>query len=183
MSLTREDRNRRIGNVFRVATGNFLEQYDFFVYGIYAASIGQAFFPSDNDFAATAKSFGAFAISFLMRPLGAIILGAYIDRVGRRQGLLVTLALMALGTLTLGLTPGYAAIGIAAPIIIVTGRGKTTMEDHFDRCRASRPAPNWVGCRSTWPRSPRPGERASTPRGRAAASRSRWCSPPCSARC
>ena len=122
MSLTREDRNRRIGNVFRVATGNFLEQYDFFIYGIYAASIGQAFFPSDNEFAATAKSFAAFAISFLMRPLGAVILGSYIDRVGRRRGLLVTLGLMALGTLTLGLTPGYAAIGIAAPAIIVVGR-------------------------------------------------------------
>ena len=122
MSLTREDRNRRIGSVFRVATGNFLEQYDFFVYGIYAASIGQAFFPSDNEFAATAKSFAAFAISFLMRPLGAVLLGAYIDRVGRRQGLLVTLGLMAVGTLTLGLTPSYASIGIAAPIIIVIGR-------------------------------------------------------------
>ena len=122
MSLTREDRNRRVGNVFRVAAGNFLEQYDFFVYGIYAASIGQTFFPSDNEFAATAKSFAAFAISFLMRPLGAIVLGAYIDRVGRRQGLIVTLGLMALGTLTLGLTPGYAAIGVAAPVIIVIGR-------------------------------------------------------------
>ncbi|RYC33779.1 MFS transporter [Lichenibacterium minor] len=122
MSLTREDRKRRIGNVFRVATGNFLEQYDFFVYGVYAASIGQAFFPSDNEFAATAKSFAAFAISFLMRPLGAVILGSYIDRVGRRQGLIVTLGLMAVGTLTLGLTPGYAAIGIAAPILIVLGR-------------------------------------------------------------
>ncbi|RYB07621.1 MFS transporter [Lichenibacterium ramalinae] len=122
MSLTREDRNRRIGSVFRVATGNFLEQYDFFVYGIYAAYIGRTFFPTENEFASLMASLGAFAISFLMRPLGAIVLGAYIDRHGRRQGLIVTLALMALGTLTLALTPGYATIGVAAPIIIVLGR-------------------------------------------------------------
>ncbi|WP_237477771.1 MFS transporter [Lichenibacterium dinghuense] len=122
MSLTREDRNRRIGNVFRVATGNFLEQYDFFVYGIYAAAIGRTFFPSDSEFASLMASLATFSISFLMRPLGAIVLGSYIDRVGRRQGLLVTLGLMALGTLTLGLTPGYATIGVAAPVIILIGR-------------------------------------------------------------
>lgn len=122
MSLTREDRNRRIGSVFRVATGNFLEQYDFFVYGIYAAAIGKTFFPSDSEFASLLAALGTFAISFLMRPLGAIVLGAYIDRVGRRQGLLVTLGLMAVGTLTLGLTPGYATIGVAAPVIILIGR-------------------------------------------------------------
>ncbi len=122
MSLTREDRNRRIGNVFRVATGNFLEQYDFFVYGIYAAAIGKTFFPSESEFASLMASLAAFSISFLMRPLGAIVLGSYIDRVGRRQGLLVTLGLMALGTLTLGLTPGYATIGVAAPVIILIGR-------------------------------------------------------------
>ncbi len=122
MSLTREERNRRIGSVFRVSAGNFLEQYDFFVYGIDASYIGKTFFPSDNEFASLMASLGAFAISFLMRPLGAIVLGAYIDRHGRRQGLIVTLGLMALGTLTLALTPGYATIGVAAPIIIVLGR-------------------------------------------------------------
>ena len=122
MSLTREERRHRIVSVFRVSTGNFLEQYDFFVYGIYATYIGRTFFPSDDPFASLMASLGAFAISFLMRPLGAIVLGAYIDRHGRRQGLLVTLALMALGTLTLALTPGYATIGVAAPIIIVLGR-------------------------------------------------------------
>ena len=122
MSLTREDRNRRIGNVFRVATGNFLEQYDFFVYGIYAAAIGRTFFPSTSEFASLMASLATFSISFLMRPLGAIVLGSYIDRVGRRRGLLVTLGLMALGTLTLGLTPGYATIGVAAPVIILVGR-------------------------------------------------------------
>ncbi len=122
MSLTREDRNRRIGSVFRVATGNFLEQYDFFVYGLYAASIGRTFFPSENEFASLMASLAAFSISFLMRPLGAVVLGGYIDRVGRRKGLLVTLGLMAIGTLSLGLTPGYASIGVAAPVIILIGR-------------------------------------------------------------
>ena len=122
MSLTREDRSRRIGSVFRVATGNFLEQYDFFVYGFYAVYIGKTFFPSDNAFASLMASLATFGVGFLMRPLGAIVLGAYIDRVGRRQGLIVTLAMMALGTLTLAFTPGYASIGVAAPIIIVVGR-------------------------------------------------------------
>lgn len=122
MSLTREDRNRRIGSVFRVATGNFLEQYDFFVYGFYAVYIGKTFFPSDSAFASLMASLATFGVGFLMRPLGAIVLGAYIDRVGRRQGLIVTLAMMALGTLSLALTPGYASIGVAAPVIIVFGR-------------------------------------------------------------
>ena len=122
MSLTREERRHRIGSVFRVSTGNFLEQYDFFVYGLYASYIGGTFFPSDDPIASLTASLGAFAISFLMRPLGAIVLGAYIDRHGRRQGLIVTLGLMALGTLTLALTPGYATIGVAAPIIVVLGR-------------------------------------------------------------
>ena len=122
MSLTREERRQRIGSVFRVSAGNFLEQYDFFVYGIYAGAIGKVFFPSDDPVASLMASFGAFALSFLMRPLGAIVLGAYIDRVGRRKGLLVTLSIMAVGTLTLGLTPGYAAIGVAAPLVIVLGR-------------------------------------------------------------
>ena len=67
-------------------------------------------------------SFATFAVGFFMRPLGAIFLGAYLDRHGRRKGLIVTLALMAVGTLTIAVTPTYAQIGIAAPIIVVFGR-------------------------------------------------------------
>ena len=115
-------RRKRIGDVLRVASGNFLEQYDFFVFAYYATYIGDAFFPSSNPFASQMASFATFAVGFFMRPLGAVFLGAYLDRKGRRLGLIVTLALMAIGTLTIAVTPTYAQIGIAAPIIVVVGR-------------------------------------------------------------
>ena len=120
--LTAEERRQKIGDVMRVASGNFLEQYDFFVFAYYAKYIGQAFFPSDDPFASLMASFATFAVGFLMRPLGAIFLGAFIDRRGRRLGLIVTLGMMAIGTLTIAITPSYAQIGIAAPIIVVLGR-------------------------------------------------------------
>ncbi|MFX4817137.1 MFS transporter, partial [Acinetobacter baumannii] len=85
--------------MLRVTSGNFMEMFDFFLFGFYATHISKAFFPSDNEFASLMLTFMTFGAGFLMRPLGAIILGAYVDRVGRRQGLIVTLALMALGTM------------------------------------------------------------------------------------
>ncbi len=113
---------RRIKPVVQVAGGNFLEMYDFFVFAYYATAIGHAFFPSDDPSSSLILSLATFGVAFLMRPLGAIVLGAYIDHHGRRAGLLLTLGLMALGTLSLALTPGYATLGIVAPIIIVAGR-------------------------------------------------------------
>jgi MHS family citrate/tricarballylate:H+ symporter-like MFS transporter len=120
--LTPEERWNKISAVVRVASGNFLEMYDFIVYGYYATYIGKAFFPSHSEFASLMLSLVTFGAGFLMRPLGAIVLGAYIDRKGRRQGLIITLGLMAFGTLTIAATPNYAVIGIAAPLIIVAGR-------------------------------------------------------------
>lgn len=72
--------------VSQVASGNMLEMYDFMVFGYYAADIGRAFFPSGNAQAELMLSFATFGAGFLMRPLGALVLGAYIDRIGRRQG-------------------------------------------------------------------------------------------------
>src|SRR5450755_3871410 len=89
----------KVGAVLRVTSGNFLEQFDFFLFGFYAADIAKTFFPNTDEFASLMSTFAAFGAGFLMRPLGAIILGAYIDRVGRRKGLIVTLALMASGTI------------------------------------------------------------------------------------
>ena len=120
--LTPEQRRKKIGDVLRVASGNFLEQYDFFVYGFYATYIARTFFPSNNPTASLMLSLGTFGVGFLMRPLGAIVLGAFIDRAGRRLGLIVTLGLMALGTFSLAVTPGYAQIGVAAPLLILAGR-------------------------------------------------------------
>lgn len=108
--------------MIRVASGNFLEMYDFIVYGYFAIYIGKAFFPASSEFASLMLSLMTFGVGYLMRPIGAIVLGAYIDRKGRREGLILTLGLMAIGTLTIAITPGYAAIGIAAPIIVVLGR-------------------------------------------------------------
>lgn len=105
-----------------VASGNFLEMYDFGVYGFYAPLIAANFFPSDNEFISLLKSLLAFAIGFIMRPIGAIVLGAYMDKHGRKKGLVLTLSLMAVGTISLAIVPTYAHIGIAAPIIVVAGR-------------------------------------------------------------
>src|SRR5262249_54680625 len=116
------NRLARIKAVFRVATGNFLEMYDFTVFGYYAAAIGRTFFPKSSEFASLMLSFATFGVGFLIRPLGAVILGSYMDRRGRRAGLMLTLALMSIGTLSVACVPGFAAIGIAAPLLVVAGR-------------------------------------------------------------
>src|ERR1700682_3729625 len=112
----------RIGAILRATSGNFLEQFDFFLFGFYAPYIAKAFFPSENETAALLNTFGVFWVRALMRPVGAIVLGAYIDRIGRRLGLIVTLAIMAMGTVFIAICPTYASIGIAAPIFVLVGR-------------------------------------------------------------
>ena len=112
----------RLGAVLRVTSGNFLEQFDFFLFGFYATYIAKTFFPTNSEFASLMLTFTVFAVGFLMRPLGAIILGTYIDKVGRRQGLIVTLAIMACGTILIAFVPGYATIGLLAPALVLLGR-------------------------------------------------------------
>src|SRR6201996_1597178 len=112
----------RLGAILRATSGNFLEQFDFFLFGFYAQDIAKAFFPAADDTAALLNAYGVFWLGALMRPVGAIVLGAYIDQIGRRQGLIVTLALMALGTVVIAFCPSYATIGVAAPIIVLLGR-------------------------------------------------------------
>ncbi len=96
--------------------------YDFMIFGYYSTSIAKAFFPNRSEFTGLMLSLATFGAGFLMRPLGAIVLGGYSDQHGRRSGLLLTLALMAFGTLSIACTPGYATIGIAAPLIVLLGR-------------------------------------------------------------
>ncbi len=112
----------KIRTVLRVTSGNFLEQFDFFLFGFYATAISHAFFPGENEFASLMLTFTVFGVGFLMRPLGAIVLGGYIDQVGRRRGLIVTLSIMASGTILIAFVPGYATIGMAAPILVLLGR-------------------------------------------------------------
>ncbi len=115
-------RHSKLGAVLRVTSGNFLEMFDFFLFGFYASYISKTFFPVSSEYASLMLTFGTFGVGFLMRPLGAIILGAYIDRVGRRQGLILTLGLMALGTVLIAFVPGYATIGLFAPMLVLVGR-------------------------------------------------------------
>ncbi len=116
------DRNSKVRSVIRVSSGNFLEMYDFMVYAYYASYIAREIFPSSSEFASLMLTLGTFGAGYLMRPLGAIVLGAYVDRHGRRQGLILTLFLMAVGTLVIACTPAYRTIGIVAPIVVVLGR-------------------------------------------------------------
>ena len=116
------DRKARIHAVARVSSGNFLEMYDFMVFGYYAAAIGRAFFPSGNAYTSLMLSLMTFGAGFLMRPLGALVLGAYTDKHGRRAGLMLTLTLMSIGIVTIACTPAYATIGLIAPLLVLAGR-------------------------------------------------------------
>ena len=120
--LSSQQTTSKLGNVIRVSSGNFLEMYDFMVYAYYASYIAREIFPSSNAYASLMLTLGTFGAGYLMRPLGAIVLGAYIDKHGRRSGLILTLFLMAIGTLVIALTPGYRTIGIVAPIVVLLGR-------------------------------------------------------------
>jgi MFS family permease len=116
------DQKSAANKILAVASGNFIEMYDFVVYGYYATYIAQAFFPLNNQFGSLMLSLMTFGAGYLMRPLGALILGAYMDRHGRRKGLILTLVLMAVGTLSLAATPGYQTIGVIAPLVVMAGR-------------------------------------------------------------
>ena len=117
-----QGRKGKIVSIVRVASANFLEMYDFMVFGYYAPAIGRTFFPKGSQFASLMLALATFGVGFLMRPLGAIVLGAYLDRQGRRKGLILTLGLMATGTISVACVPGYARIGAIAPVLVVAGR-------------------------------------------------------------
>jgi MHS family citrate/tricarballylate:H+ symporter-like MFS transporter len=112
----------RLGAILRTTSGNFLEQFDFFLFGFYASYISKSFFPTGNEVTALMLTFTTFWLGALMRPVGAVVLGSYLDRIGRREGLILTLSIMALGTLFIAVCPTYASIGLAAPIIVLVGR-------------------------------------------------------------
>ena len=111
-----------VASVLRVTSGNFLEMYDFMIFGYYATYIAKTFFPANSEFASLMLALATFGSGFLMRPLGAVVLGGYTDRHGRRRGLLLTLGLMACGTISIACTPGYARIGVLAPLLVLAGR-------------------------------------------------------------
>jgi metabolite-proton symporter len=105
------------------AVGTTIEWYDFFLYNTAAALVFPSlFFPGENEFAGVLAAFGTQFVGFAARPIGAAIFGHYGDRIGRKTTLVATLLLMGLSTIVIGLIPGYGAIGVAAPIVLVLMR-------------------------------------------------------------
>jgi MHS family proline/betaine transporter-like MFS transporter len=102
--------------------GNVFEWFDFVVYGFFAVPIAEAFFPHGNPTVSLLITFGAFGLAYLMRPLGAIVIGGYTDRAGRKAGLMLSILLMMIGTTMMAVTPAYATIGLAAPILLTLAR-------------------------------------------------------------
>ena len=108
--------------IFAASVGQFFELYDFSIYGFFAVEIGRSFFPSSDPLTSLLGAFATYGVGFLMRPVGAIVVGAYGDLKGRRAALVLTVALMAISTGLVAFVPSYAQIGIWAPIILVVLR-------------------------------------------------------------
>jgi MFS family permease len=120
--LSHSERRAKRNAVIRALGGNILEVYDYGIYAYFATYIASAFFPVGSGFLSLMLSLTTFGIAAIARPFGAIALGSYMDRNGRRAGLLLTLALTSIGSLAMAGTPSYAAIGFIAPLVIVFGR-------------------------------------------------------------
>ena len=108
--------------LFSTCVGNALEWFDIAVYAFFARYIAHTFFPTENPSVSLLLTFGSFGVSFLIRPLGAIVLGAYADRHGRKKALMLSITLMTLGCAMIVLMPGYETIGLAAPVLILLAR-------------------------------------------------------------
>ncbi|WP_197496863.1 MFS transporter [Paraburkholderia caribensis] len=109
-------------NVCGLVTANALEFFDFFIYAMFAVYIGRAFFPADWHLDGTASSLATFAVGYLSRPIGAVVLGRYSDRCGRKRAALVTGSLITLGSIGIAVVPDYESIGIWASVIVLTCR-------------------------------------------------------------
>ena len=108
--------------IIAASLGNALEFYEILVYGYFALTISKVFFPNSDPAVSLLVTYGTFGVSFLARPVGAIFLGAYGDRVGRKRALTLSILLMTVGTAVMTIMPGYGAIGIAAPILVILAR-------------------------------------------------------------
>src|ERR1700681_4246637 len=115
-------RSRRWRAVIAASVGNALEWFDFVVYGFLAVTMAKVFFPTGNETVSLLLALGTFGVTFFMRPLGAIVLGSYADRHGRKAALTLTIALMMAGTAIIAMAPTYSSIGLLAPILVVGAR-------------------------------------------------------------
>src|ERR1700722_432656 len=123
-TVTAENENpaERRRAIISSAVGNFLELFYFAIYGFLAIPLGANFFPSTDPLISLLSSFATFGVGFIMRPVGAVVIGIYGDRKGRKAALSLTIVMMAAATGVVGLLPSYASIGVAAPILLVLAR-------------------------------------------------------------
>ncbi|MDB5683686.1 MAG: alpha-ketoglutarate permease [Sphingomonas bacterium] len=112
----------RLRSIIGGSAGNLVEWYDWYAYSAFSLYFAQAFFPSGDRTLEQLNSAAVFAVGFVMRPIGAWVMGIYADRHGRKAGLTLSVTLMCLGSMMIALTPGYAQIGNAAPVILVLAR-------------------------------------------------------------
>ena len=113
---------QRLRSIFSGSIGNLVEWYDWYVYAAFSLYFAKAFFPQGDRTAQLLNTAAVFAAGFLMRPIGGWLMGLWADRHGRKSALVVSVTLMCAGSLMIALTPGYASIGIAAPILLVLAR-------------------------------------------------------------
>jgi MHS family proline/betaine transporter-like MFS transporter len=116
------DGHTRRRAIISSAVGNFVELYDFLIYGLFAAQIAANFFPKGDPTAALLQAFAIYGVGFFMRPIGAIVIGAYGDKKGRKNALVFTVGLMATATAVTGLIPSYGSIGVGAPLLLLLCR-------------------------------------------------------------
>ena len=109
-------------NVVAGTIGHFVEWYDWYIYGLLAAVFSSQIFPSDDPFASLVAALLTYAVGFVVRPLSGIIISPLADRFGRRLILTLSVSGMALGSLIIGLTPSFATIGYAAPVLFLVAR-------------------------------------------------------------
>ena len=114
--------NRVAGNIFKGSVGNLIEWYDWYVYSAFAVYFSAEFFPKGDPTSQLLNTAAIFAVGFLMRPIGSLLMGRYADRHGRRAALTLSITVMAGGSLIIACTPSYESIGIMAPIILVLAR-------------------------------------------------------------
>jgi MFS transporter, MHS family, alpha-ketoglutarate permease len=113
---------QRLRSIFSGSVGNLVEWYDWYVYAAFSLYFAEVFFPGGDRTSQLLKTAVIFAVGFLMRPLGGWLLGRYADRHGRKRALMLSVVMMCGGSLIIACTPGYASIGIAAPILLVLAR-------------------------------------------------------------
>ena len=118
----RSETRRIAGNIFKGSVGNLIEWYDWYVYAAFAVYFSSQFFPKGDPTSQLLNTAAVFAVGFLMRPIGSLLLGRYADRHGRRAALTLSISVMAGGSMIIAFTPGYATIGVWAPIILVLAR-------------------------------------------------------------